>query len=405
MASMIKRLWNDRRGVSAWVVTVAMVPLLGMVSLGTEVGSWHVTRRHAQNAADAAAFAGATALAVNDPTGPVTAGQAFAKSNGFVSGGAQTVSITPAGNRVTAVITQNEKPIFTQWFVPAGPVKIQATAVAEVQTKPGYCMLALNSLDMSGNFNFSGGCGLASNGTFDPPPPGQNPFLGDARDWSLNVQGNCNGNANKCDLSGKVNPYSYNTGTPVPLPPALDHLMNSGVVPTEPTGNIAKNCPPPSPPPSPSMTWQDYRCISGPLAPGLYMFRKLDVVGTVSGTGVNIIIGSGGLGGSGSMNLTAGNGGGLSDMKDVLILDLEGKGASKTPDIKFTGQYTSNFNGAIYFPYAHLTFRGGSGLTGCMVVVAKVLDFGGNSSMDLSGCSDSVLQNDVSQKNIVMLTQ
>jgi hypothetical protein len=37
---MIKRLWNDRRGVSAWVVTIAMVPLLGMLSLGTEVGSW-----------------------------------------------------------------------------------------------------------------------------------------------------------------------------------------------------------------------------------------------------------------------------------------------------------------------------------------------------------------------------
>ena len=86
-STMIKRLWNDRRGASAWVVTVAMVPLLGMVSLGTEVGSWYVTRRHAQNAADAAAIAGATALVVNDPTGPVTAGQAFANSNGFVTGG------------------------------------------------------------------------------------------------------------------------------------------------------------------------------------------------------------------------------------------------------------------------------------------------------------------------------
>ena len=180
MASMIKRLWNDRRGVSAWVVTVAMVPLLGMVSLGTEVGSWHVTRRHAQNAADAAAFAGATALAVNDPTGPVTAGQAFANSNGFVTGVAvlRRHPVRPsalplrAGHKVTAVVTQYEKPIFTQWFVPAGPVKIQATAVAEVQTKPGYCMLALNELNMSGNFNFCGGCGLASNGTFDPPPSG-----------------------------------------------------------------------------------------------------------------------------------------------------------------------------------------------------------------------------------------
>ena len=142
------------------------------------------------------------------------------------------------------------------------------------------------------------------------------------------------------------------------------------------------------------------------LAPGLYMFRQLDVTGPVSGTGVNIIIGSGGLDGSGNMNMTAGNGGGLSDMNGVLIFDLEGKGKSgKNAEVKFTGQFTSNFNGAVYFPYAHLTFRGGSGLTGCMVVVAKVLDFGGNSSMDMSGCSDSVLENNVSQKNIVMLTQ
>ena len=72
-------------------------------------------------------------------------------------------------------------------------------------------MLALNSLDMSGNFNFYGGCGLASNGTFAPPPPGQNPFQGGANNWTLNVQGDCTGNANKCDLSGEVKSYSYNT--------------------------------------------------------------------------------------------------------------------------------------------------------------------------------------------------
>ena len=92
-------------------------------------------------------------------------------------------------------------------------------------------------------------------------------------------------------------------------------------------------------------------------------------------------------------------------MNGVAILDLEVTGTNKSQGVRFTGQFTSNFNGAIYFPYAYLTFRGGSGLTGCMVVVANVLDFGGNSSMDMSGCSDSVLQNDVSQKNIVMLTQ
>ena len=115
-------------------------------------------------------------------------------------------------------------------------------------------MLALSSLDMSGNFNFYGGCGLASNGTFDPPPSGQNPFQGGPNNWSLNVQGDCTGNANKCNLSGEVKSYSYNTGTPVPLPPALDHLMNGGVVPTEPTGNITNRVSQETP--SPSTTWQ-----------------------------------------------------------------------------------------------------------------------------------------------------
>jgi hypothetical protein len=37
--SMIKRLWNDRRGVAAWVVTApfVMVYLVGMVSLGPKL--------------------------------------------------------------------------------------------------------------------------------------------------------------------------------------------------------------------------------------------------------------------------------------------------------------------------------------------------------------------------------
>ncbi|GKQ49718.1 hypothetical protein BRSPCE3_05720 [Bradyrhizobium sp. Ce-3] len=140
------------------------------------------------------------------------------------------------------------------------------------------------------------------------------------------------------------------------------------------------------------------------MAPGLYMFKQLTVNGPLNGTGVNIIIGSGGFSGGGAITMTAGTGGTLSDMNGVLIFDMEGKTASKTPDIKFTGQYTSNFNGAVYFPYAHLTFRGGAGLTGCMVVVAKVLDFGGNSSMDMSGCSNTILNNVVAQARVVMLT-
>jgi Flp pilus assembly protein TadG len=427
---MIKRLWNDRRGVSAFVVTIAMVPLLGMLSLGTEVGSWHVIRRHAQTAADAAAIAGATALKVKDPTGPVAAGQAFANSNGFATGGGvcpppttattgQNVCITSSGTgglgtTVTAVVTQYQTPVFTQWFVPAGPVHIQATAVAQIQQK-GNCIFALTSLDISGSTAFSGGCNMTSNGTFAPPPAGQNPFTGDPNNWTVSAAGACTGNVQKCNLSGEVRSYSYNTGTAAALPPALDHLMNSSppVVPTQPTGTINYS----TAKPSPSTTWQPngLQVPAGTvmtLDPGLYLFPALKVDGTLNGTGVNIIIGSGGFGdshtgnstGTGIINMTAGTGGGLSDMNGVLIFDLEGKGASTPPQVKFAGQFTSNFNGAIYFPYAHLTYRGGGNLTGCMVVVADILDFGGNSSMDLSGCSDSILSNDVAPTYVVMLT-
>ena len=416
-STMIKRLWNDRRGATAWVVMIAMVPLLGMVSLGTEVGSWHAIRRHAQSAADAAAIAAATELVINDPTKAVPAGQAFANSNGFATGGGcpstaktgQNVCITAPstvapGATVTAVVTQYQPPLLTQWFVPAGQVKILARAVVKIEQKPAYCALALEELNIGGSSTFAGKCGLMSNGKVDPPPPGQNPFLGGPNNWTVGAADGCTGNANACNLSGKVQSYGY-TMPPVPLPPALDHLMNSGVVPPEPTGNFT-SCTVKSPP-SPSTTWQGSYCVPAggvTLSPGLYMFRELQVNGPLHGAGVNIIIGSGGVSGSGNMDMTAGTGGGLSDMNGVLIFDLEGNGKSKKQDIevKYTGQFTANFDGAIFFPYAWLTFRGGSDLTGCMVVVAKILDFSGNSSMDMSGCGDKV---PVPQAYVVMLSE
>jgi hypothetical protein len=142
------------------------------------------------------------------------------------------------------------------------------------------------------------------------------------------------------------------------------------------------------------------------------MFDSLTVNGTLqcptctsTGTGVNIIIGSGGLSGNGTMSLTAGDGGGVNgfpDMNGVAIYDMEYN--SGTPN--FTGQFAGNFNGALYFPNASLRYTGNSNLTGgCMVLVANTISFGDDSSMDTSGCSASVFQNDVPQANIVMPTQ
>ena len=51
-------LLRCRRGTAAFATVVALVPLIGVVALGAEAGSWYVTKQHAQNAADAAAYAG-----------------------------------------------------------------------------------------------------------------------------------------------------------------------------------------------------------------------------------------------------------------------------------------------------------------------------------------------------------
>ena len=45
-------LLRCRRGSAAFATVIALVPLIGVVALGGEAGSWYVTKQHAQNAAD-----------------------------------------------------------------------------------------------------------------------------------------------------------------------------------------------------------------------------------------------------------------------------------------------------------------------------------------------------------------
>ena len=59
-------LLRCRRGSAAFVTVIALVPLIGVVALGAEAGSWYVTKQHAQNAADAAAYSGALAAGMLD---------------------------------------------------------------------------------------------------------------------------------------------------------------------------------------------------------------------------------------------------------------------------------------------------------------------------------------------------
>src|SRR5438445_5486998 len=135
----MRSLLQSRRGSVAFATVIALVPLIGAVALGAEAGSWYVTKQHAQNAADAAAFAGALRLACSlapscsDTNSVDYRGKEFAARNAFCnasdtsyagstclttlpSGTSQTVQIASLaswnginGNFVQATVSQQQR--------------------------------------------------------------------------------------------------------------------------------------------------------------------------------------------------------------------------------------------------------------------------------------------------------
>jgi hypothetical protein len=64
LAPALAHVIRDRQGATMVVFALAGTAVIGMVGLGTEGGSWYLSRRDAQNAADAAAYAGAARLSL-----------------------------------------------------------------------------------------------------------------------------------------------------------------------------------------------------------------------------------------------------------------------------------------------------------------------------------------------------
>src|SRR5262249_38164574 len=149
------KLLRCRRGSAAFATVVALVPLIGVVALGGEAGSWYVTKQHAQNAADAAAISGGWSLvcSINAQKGvPCTdtnsvdyRGKQFAAQNAFCNAGdtsypgsqcvttlptgtTQTVQIDqPTGSSVRAIVSQ-QQPTYLAKVLGLSTVNIGATA-------------------------------------------------------------------------------------------------------------------------------------------------------------------------------------------------------------------------------------------------------------------------------------
>ena len=418
----MRDLLQNRRGSVAFATVVALVPLIGFLALGAEAGSWYVTKQHAQNAADAAAYSGGLTLACSNAGGTgcnltqdyIYRGKQFAAQNAFCNAGdtgypgttcptlsagtTQSVAIDqPASDRVRAIVSQTQ-PAYLAALLGLSAVTIGASAVAVVEQPKNLCMLGLNStgtaLTIGGSSAITGnGCGLMSDGSvkYNSTPN----FSGSG--WSVSATSGCIASAGHCAISW---PYNYNMLPATnPLKILDTESFNARTSPsTKPCGGNVTNGDPPCSLTgnSASGVYSDLRVNSGGtvnFAPGTYFFYNATITfgGTVSGKDVTLVL-------LGTSSLTINSGAVVnlsapaintfsSDLNGVLI-DDQGNGA-----VKNNGGSTIALGGTMYFPKADVTWNGNTANanTACTQVVANTITISGNAYMSTQNCAPNTI--------------
>jgi Putative Flp pilus-assembly TadE/G-like len=427
-------LLHCRRGSAAFATVVALVPLIGVVALGGEAGSWYVTKQHAQNAADAAAYsgglrlacsvAGQTGVLCNDTNSVDYRGKEFAAQNAFCnagdtsypnsqcltslpSGTSRTVQIAVNGNFVTATVSQ-QQPVYLAAVLGLSTVTIGATATAEVVKLANPCILALRDpLSFQGSPTVHApNCGLASNS----PASNSIDFTGNN---GINVSdvGSISGQGGCSQTGGTQCSMAITYAPPVPDP--LSGL-NSAMSSLTTASFSGSQCGTTTQPTAYDAGHPCYNQVgnganrfnfgnqSYPLN-GVYFFSgNLTINGNANITGTATLILLPGstltINGNPTIQITAPDSVTTAQvpaalasvvnlMSKLLIYDPETTSAG----VRITGSSTSYFNGITYVPNSDVTYQGNTTQNySCVEVIAKGVTLSGNSQLDNSGCPASV---------------
>lgn len=457
----MRNLLHSRRGSASFATVIALVPLIGVVALGAEAGSWYVTRQHAQNAADAAAYAGALQLAcsiagVCNTSLVAPSGKEFAAQNAFCNSGdtaypgtkcatslpsgiSQAVQIdigdynagtftTPAGLTGNAVRgrASQQQPAYLAAVLGLTTVNIPAQAIAVVEQPSKVCALALGpnptagggALKIAGKVSNNGtGCPIMSDASVQFASTAT--FNGSG--WAVLGATGCSP-AGTCANPGVTHnyfmPYAYN-----PLSKLDSKSFNSRTGPsTKPCGgNVTNGSTCQLSPNSAGGVYSDLKVNGGGtvnFAPGTYFFYNATITfsGTVTctactkwppaGTGLGVTLV---LLGDSSLSIAAGATVDLSapytntfdsDLNGVLIDDQAPNKSSL--QVTINGG-TVKLGGAMYFPHVDVTYNGStqSSNTTCSEVIAKTLTMGGGGFLS----TDSCLPATVAYTQVVRLVQ
>jgi putative Flp pilus-assembly TadE/G-like protein len=429
-------LLRCRRGSVAMATVIALVPLIGVVAIGGEAGSWYVTKQHAQNAADSAAMAGAYTIAIQKVASPTISdsqtydyrGKQFAAQNAFCNAGdtsypgstctpppadtTRTVQIdrgnfaapdswtsSATGTAVRAIVSQ-QQPAYLSKLLGLSTVNIPAQAIAKVDNPKELCILGLgtspsnqSALTLSGGGSLNGnGCGLMSNDTvkYSSTPTFNGPG------WAINAVNGCK--AGNCDIGV---PHNYNTLPATNPLQVLDALFTtwSGKNSFQPVPNSPSTC-------YKGLTVNNAGSSQN-LAAGTYFFCDAAISitgGTVTGTGVTLVL----LGDSklsitgGTVNLSAPTNNTTYPALSGVLIDDQAPNKSNLA-VNVNGGGTVTLGGAMYFPNVDVTWSGTAqnANTTCSQVIANTLNLGGNAYISTQNCVRST----VSQTQVVVLVK
>lgn len=446
----MRNILHCRRGSVAFATIVALVPLIGVVALGAEAGSWYVTKQHAQNAADSAAMSGALTVAIQNAASPAISdtqtydyrGRQFAAQNAFCNAGdtsysgshcvaslpagtSQTVQIdrgtynpgsspswtTDAGGSSVRATVSQQQPAYLAAVLGLSTVNIGAIAIAEIQNPKDLCALGLgpssNALTIGGSSTITGnGCGLMSNNTVKYNSTAN--FSGSG--WAVFGVGGCVASESHCAIGV---PYNYNLLPAINPLKALDNasfntMTGSASIPTCPSPGAGKCF---------ELTPNEVGPAYGNLtvgngdtatfAPGTYFFYDAAIKitgGTVTGTGVTLVL----LGDSsisitgGTVDLSAPTTNTFSSLLNGVLIDDQAPNKSKNA-VTINGGGTVSLGGAMYFPNVEVSYGGTTQNThtACTQVIANTLTINGNAYMSTDNCAPGT----IAKSQVVALVQ
>ena len=400
---------KNEAGQALVFAALALVVLIGFAGLAIDMGVLRYQKRLQQNAADAAAIAGASNLA--STSGGVTTGaQNASATNGFTdNGGGQTSACTASGAAVGTVCVQvNNPPLSGPHASGANAGKYVEVLVAVVQ--PTYFMKIFGTSSEAITAravatNLSGGTGGGCLYTLGPPSSAIE---------GVNINGSAVLNATTC---GIVDNGDFNTKGNKLIVNAATFGVAGDANQSGPGGTVTcsdqaqTDCPtygtPASGDPLSSLTApavgtpQAFNAAN--ITAGTYSSISLSGNGTytfpagtyvldggnfscsgtpsIRGTGVTFYFTNGATyncTGNVSVQLTAPSTGTYAG-----VLMYQDPNDTSGPSIG--GDNTTFFDGALYFPKSQVTFFGNSTSYNVAIVVADAFALSGNPTVNLQG--------------------